>query len=458
MKRLWLAALLTSSVAADTPPAGPALITETIDGVTCHYAPADEALIRLLAPLIAAQNREAMAPAVPAPAADTPVVPLSLADFRRNRADYLARMAAAIGLNRPTPLQEECYDGYLDNFERTDQAMALLMDDMRAQAHLREITVAHKTDLLRRLKAGEKIPGMSLEPDGEHGRAEWKVPTSQIHDERIAELLKQREQGRLDLGYDFSTKDGIVEFSARTKIRRRSALPAALTKAAPSPVTTPEAPDASIPFPVIITPEDEALPTGELAAKIAKGTGELLQGLRRLRPAQFQSPAVLANLLLHETTETGIVEHYLGSRDRRWLCEGVANYTSWKIARDRAGDAMARQVYDVQEQVARYAAFREKIDLRRWPASENQRKEDLGTPLTKAHYAFAARAVFLMVERHGEDFLPKLFREIGRTPRRRASMRTVETDYKNLAGEELSAVLTAALAPVTAAVHPTKVP
>jgi hypothetical protein len=450
MKLLWLAALFTSLVAADTPPAGPALITETIEGVTCHYAPADEALVRQLAPLIAAQNREAMAPLAPL-ANTTPVEPLSIADFRQNRADYLARIAAVIGLAKPTAMQEECYDGYLENFEGTERIMARLVEALRAQAQIRDLTVAHKTDLLRRLKAGEKIPGFSLDPDGEHGRAEWKMPTANFHDERLTELLKQRKRGRLDLGYNISTKNGVVEFSAQTKFQRPSAPPSVQPPPA-APVA------ATAPFPVIIPPEDESLPPATHAAKIAKGTGELLRGLQKLQPAQFQSVAALANLLLHETTETGVVDRYLGSRDRRWLCEGVANYAVWKIARDRAGAAAARRLYDVDGQVAQYAALRDKVDLRKWPTSENQRPEDANTPLTKAHYAFAARAVFLLAERHGQDFLPKLFREIGQTSRKQADMRTVEKAYKKLAGEDLSALLAAAMAPVAAPANAARTP
>ena len=82
---------------------------------------------------------------------------------------------------------------------------------------------------------------------------------------------------------------------------------------------------------------------------------------------------------------------------------------------------------------------------------ENQHKEDANTPLNRAHYAFAARAVFLIAERHGDDFLPKLFQEIGKTPRTRTAMRTVETAYRKLAREDLSTVLAASVAPVTTA-------
>jgi len=45
----------------------------------------------------------------------------------------------------------------------------------------------------------------------------------------------------------------------------------------------------------------------------------------------------LAQIVIHETTEAGIVDHFLGSADRRWFCEGTANYVAWSLARNRAG-------------------------------------------------------------------------------------------------------------------------
>jgi hypothetical protein len=458
MKPLLLAAFFAGSLAAANAPPGSteesapintSRVTETIDGIACDYAPADALIVRALAPLIAVQNHDAAqsGPTALTPTAGAPAVPLSIADFRRNRADYLTRIAVSIGLEKPTTLQEDCYDGYLDNFERTEQALALMMEHARAAFEIRTITLVHRTDLMRRLKAGEKIPGFTLDPDGEHGTATWKPPEVNGRDERLVSLLKQREQRRLDLSYNYSTKDGVIDFSARTKIGRPADPPPVEPPPAPSNATSPVAP----PFPFIVMLEQENLPPEEIAAQLAKGMNEVFGSMRNFRPASFQDSAVLANLLLHETTEIGIVEHYLGSRDRRWLCEGMANHTAWKIARDRAGEAAARQIYDVQAQLAQYAALREKIDLQKWPATENQRKEDADTPLTRAHYAYAARAVFLIAERHGGDFLPRLFREIGRTPRQKTDMRTVEKAYKKLAGENLSVVLAAAVAPETPA-------
>jgi hypothetical protein len=424
-------------------------VSETIEGITCDYAPADAALARALAPLIAALDRDAAAPApvTAAATADAPVTPLSIADFRRNREDYLARLAAAIGLKRPTARQVECYDGYLDNFERTEQVMARLMDHVGEALLIHAVTIVHKTDVLTRLKAGEKIPGFTLDEDGEHVTAQWAPPQINGRDERLVELLKQREQGQLDLGYNYAVKDGIAEFSATTKMGHSAAAPA---DKGPAPLAEPiAAPTAPIvPFPVVIMPEQEDFTPAELAERLATQIGDLLRKPRQMHVTQFQNAGVLANLLLHETTETGIMDRYIGSRDRRWLCEGVANYTAWKIVRDRAGEAAARQVYDLAGQLALYPDLREKVDLRKWPAVENQHKEDANTPLNRAHYAFAARAVFLIAERHGDDFLPKLFQEIGKTPRTKTAMRTVETAYRKLAREDLSTVLAAAVAPV----------
>ena len=70
------------------------------------------------------------------------------------------------------------------------------------------------------------------------------------------------------------------------------------------------------------------MPIKDLAATQLKA----LQGLGQFAATteeSFQNPAILACLILHETAEVGIVERYLGSSDRRWLCDGMANYVAW---------------------------------------------------------------------------------------------------------------------------------
>lgn len=416
-------------------------ITQVHDGITYNFAPEDESIAReFMALLVAAQR-------APEPVAtDTAGAPtrLTVADLRLNRADFLQRIAAAIGLEKPTELQLECYDGFLENFERTDKAFTYMVERLRESFVIRGFSIYQKSDLIRRLKAGEKIPGAVLDPDGENGRVEFASNFSGRDDPYLQELDKQRNQRRLDLGYDLSTRNGVVSLSGF--IRGKKAVPVPPSEqVAPGPTDQPQLLSLSS-LPLVVGADMAPLPPGEIAAELMKFVNAVDKWRRQLNASMFQPPAQLAWLIFHETAEIGIVEHYLGSADRRWFCEGVANHVAWQVARDVAGEDAARQVYDLGAQLAAHAEFRPEINLGRWPAAENQPKEQQDTPLNRAHYTFATNAVRLMVERHGADFLPHLFREIGRTPREKAKLRTVENAYRNLTRQRLPDLLAAATA------------
>lgn len=440
----FFAVTLSTASAAES---NEAQVTETIDGVRYTFSPADEPIARALAPLVAKAKQQAAAAAAVKSTAAVADIPFSVADLRAHRDDYLRHSAALIGLEQPTALQRECYDGYLDNFDRTERAVALLIGRMRTLFDVDAITIYRKSDLIQRLKAGEKIPGAILGADGQSGRFDFH-PTVNGADAELTALFADRQRRRLDFGYNYRGHDGVVDLSATTKIDS-PAKSIAATTAESKPIDWSAFRLPSLP--VVISSEQETLPPVEIAAKLAEVVAGFLKTPQQPEGRPIQTPAALAYLILHETTETGIVDRYLGSSDRRWLCEGAANYAAWKIARDRAGDAFARQLIDVPAQLAQFAALRDKVDLRGWPAAEHQKREDAETPMTRAHYAFATRAVMLMVERHGDDVLPRLFQEIGRTPRPRANMRTVEQAYRKVAGENLAAVLVGAMAPMPAA-------
>ena len=51
----------------------------------------------------------------------------------------------------------------------------------------------------------------------------------------------------------------------------------------------------------------------------------------------------------------------------------------------------------------------------------------------------------MIAQRHGDDFLPRLFRDIGRTPREKTNMKIVGKAYKKLTKDDLSRVLADAI-------------
>jgi hypothetical protein len=296
--------------------------------------------------------------------------------------------------------------------------------------------------LKHRLKAGEKVAGFSLDPVGEHVNFNWsgQMGLSATMREQLAAMEEEREKRSHGYSFNWSVKGGVVSFSAGVS-PRQPAQNFPQESAGQTSVTTP------LPaFPLVITPDQASLPPAKLAAEFAKDLRDFCANIDSALPVDNQ--ALLAFMILHETTEIGIVDRFIASADRRWFCEGVANYTAWKIAHELGGDALARKVYDLQGQLSQYSSMRDKIDLRKWPAVENQRKEDADTTLTKAHYAYATRAVCLMVEHHGGDFLPRLFREVRQTPRTKTTMATVAKAYKKLGKEKLADIIDAATAPL----------
>ena len=146
-------------------------------------------------------------------------------------------------------------------------------------------------------------------------------------------------------------------------------------------------------------------------------------------------PAI--QMILHETVERAIIENYLRSADRRWFCEGVANYVAFKIIEDRVGTASARRSYDLAQQVGMYADMRASIRLEKWAALEDQMRQnhdDRDTRQGAANYAFATEVIFKAAAANGPNFLPSLFVEIGKTPLRKANIKTVYRAYEKTFG------------------------
>lgn len=200
-----------------------------------------------------------------------------------------------------------------------------------------------------------------------------------------------------------------------------------------------------MPFPVVITSALAGQPDEVVAGKLwsdgKPAIQEILGYIAHMADEIPRRDPQLAYLVLHETTEIGIIDHYMRGPDRRWFCDGVANYVPWRVVRDLHGVQVADAIYNLREQLAKHAAFREQADLRKWPAAENQTDEEHRTPLDAARYAFAAHAIFLMNERAGDDVLPRLFTEIGKTKPKKTSIKKIEKAWKKLSGGKLDDLL-----------------
>ncbi|HEX2853926.1 MAG TPA: hypothetical protein VHO24_11860 [Opitutaceae bacterium] len=293
----------------------------------------------------------------------------------RRREELLGKVTAWLALPKPTAELEKTYDNFGELFGILARTMP---KDPRNYALWR------RPELLARLQAGEKIPGFVLSgPTG----IEFKFAFN---------LEKAKDE----------TQEALGEKAAK------------FWEAAVLPISIGKEPDH--------TPGQD----------IAEGLEVMTGAMSHLRDVLIKETAG-PFIILHETVEVGIITAYLASKDRRWFCDGVANYVAWKILADTLGAEDARRYYDLDAQLAQYAGEAGRIDLAKWPAGENAVKANYSENLNTANYAFATKVIADICGRHGDAILPKLFAEIGKTPKDKATIKTVYTAFKKLTGEDM---------------------
>jgi len=461
---LALACLGPACLGATEPAVAPASVlpgrlTGTFEGIECEYSPGQEELARLLAARFAAHNAQ-IAEEEARPKPPPSLEPLSPAEMKANRADYLSRIAAQLGLKQATPWQEECYDAFVGNYELTQELFETMRRTASDLRRVQRFTLWSRGELVARLEAGEKVPGMAYDPKTKEGKSQFGFKFEGVNS-KLSDLGEARKRLRADYRFSIATEEGRAVYrgsvaSAQPQSGKKAEEPAKRADQTAAPAYESSA------FPVVIPGDLAAEPVDSAAAKL---WGDDRTGVRAHLAAIKEFPGriphldpALAGLVLHETTEVGIIDRYLRGPDRRWFCDGVANYVPWRVVRDLHGPEAARAVYDLPAQLARHAALREQADLRKWPAAEKQSDEERTTPLDAARYAFAAQAVFLMHERAGDDILPRLFGEIGKTAAKKTSIKTVEKAWKKLTKTNLDDVLAAATAPLPEAAAAAKAP
>jgi hypothetical protein len=322
---------------------------------------------------------------------------------------------------------------------------------------IKRLTIWDREELVVRLNAGEKIAGFSYDPVTKQGHVSFGFSTD-LQDDRLKELQDRRKQLHRQYSMSIGQENGHTVY--RGRVSPIGAPPPPQPKdatAAAQPVN--DSAGSSQWLPVIIPPDVKDLPAGELSQYLwdgAKDKGlaaqlgyiaKMLDGIPRLDPH-------LADIVLHETTEVGIIDRYFRGPDRRWFCDGVANYVPWRVVRDLHGADVATRVYNLQEALAQAAPLREKADLRKWPAVENESAEEQLSELDTARYAFAAQAVFLMNERGGANLLPRLFAEIGKTKPAKVSIKTVAKAWLKFTGTKLDTILAEAVKPLPVPAKP----
>lgn len=303
-----------------------------------------------------------------------------LADMEQRRDWYLEQVVDFLALVDGQKEIADLYDRFLTMFQSTSRLL---------RTPIRRYALWRRPELALRLERGEKFPGFS-------GTGPTGITFS--------------------INFHSSGTGSGQEVAADTEDRLRESW-------------------TDMTWPISIRREGGGSPPEEIEAGL-----KMMDGARRGMLHSVLSPFIL----MHETVEVGLVKTYISSKDRRWFCDGVAHYVAWRIVEKAYGPARARIFYDLEADLLRHASVIERIDLESWPVGE-----DIKTPgapvypdeLSTANYAYAAKVIAEVCAKHGDDLLPRLFAEIGKTSRDETTMETVYAAFTALTGEDLRSYL-----------------
>jgi hypothetical protein len=175
--------------------------------------------------------------------------------------------------------------------------------------------------------------------------------------------------------------------------------------------------------------------------RLAEATARVDEMIALRRDAR----AVHAGMALHECAEAALVEEVgLAGTDRRWFCEGVANYAAWATLKSTVGQAAAATFLKAYDP-APFAGMAGRAGLAEWVVAEDEPPPRPGGDpagpdqphLTDARYAFATQEVFALAERHGTEMIRNLLAAL-----RTEGHPTMESVYQQVhdaTGEDLRA-------------------
>ncbi len=439
----WLLALASLAALRADPvahPDRPDRLLATREGMTVEYSPGQEAWVDMafaqMRKMAAAEPVAVpAAAAAPAPARATPG---SARDLRERRAALLAAIARQVGFDQPTKLQGEVYDTFLGYYEVTSELAGNASELLPGTVTIRHLAIWQRDDLVGRLRQGARIEGMTYDAATGGGKFEFKFKdnsASAAVGERIKAIYDQIEAQRLKHRLDISEDhfSASVTLGGKPKEARKE-------KKAGEPDAATAAPE--IIFPVIYRGDASTAPTEAAFDFLPRQLAAAREALVNLA-ATYRDPRMV-NIILHETAETGLIEKVIRSPDRRWLCDGTANYVAWRVTRDLIAADFAQRVYDLDAQLRLHAAEQPKINLLRWTAVEQEKAGETETDLTRAHYAFATRVMFQLAARHGDAALGQLWADVARTPRKKVTAQTFADAYRKRFKADLKQLIAAA--------------
>lgn len=277
-----------------------------------------------------------------------------------------------------------------------------------------------KEDMLSFLKGGGKLPDFSLSPNGEN--VTWTFGFALPH--KFSDASETPADNLSD---------------ARANVLKR-------IDAIPRPV-----------YPIVI--KRQSLPgnlddPAVLASAIRVGDEKIFSMMREAAEAPdaaTRSTAVFGPLfnreqawfmVAHETTEWAIVNTAIKSADRRWFCDGLANWVAMQDVDRRFGSGKGAAAFEKSYPAAELRKEAAKVDLLAWPTEEDinngSRPNVENVP---AYYYFATLVMQKACEGRGADFIKQWLDEIRKTPLNRANAGTVFAAYQKLTGQDLKSIM-----------------
>jgi len=407
---------------------------ETREGFSVEYSPGQEAWMEMAFVRLHAEAARQIPPATPA--ADTAAVPGSPRDLRARREAILAAVAREIGRSAPLAVQAKAFDTFLGYYEMLAEVYRLAAATLGERLQIHQVAIWQRDELIRRLREGEKISGVSYDPVTDSGNfafggAMQLDDATSIRIKEIYAAIKAQQ-----LAHTFKYDQAGVAASVTL-----NAPPSAEKNPADTPAAAPP-PFEEIVMPVLYRGPFDTAPDAEAFdytwVNLQQIGGNLEQSFRNYVDSN------LVGVILHETTEIGLIDAVIASKDRRWLCDGTANYSAWRVSREFFGGDFAQRVYDLDAKLREYAALQTKINLARWSTAERQEAGQQETDLNRAHYVFATRAMFLLAQRQGDDALAALWQDVAKTDYKKANAKTFAAAYRKRYKSDLAALVKSA--------------
>lgn len=389
-----LAVLFTTLVAA---PGGkgeaalsPGRTSLVCEGVTVYYDGKDAAFARKFCermPELLRQSRDEFGRAANVRTA------VSLKTLKSRRDEYLEVVAYYLGLERPTASMRKTFDVVHAALE---QRYAEIRRDWGEAGMFDTVQIWRKHDLAAELRERPKNDFYELNTDG------FPVASNRFSLGVTVHLNKLKKKTAVE----------VAPLRIGEGTRKNAFLSVVIDDSG------------------VIDIDQEVARQFALVLGQLKGWVSLVHATLREKPPQF---------VLHETVEVAIVTSMLKSNDRRWFCEGMANFIAHRALVELVSPEVARRCYNLNDQLVQGKRFEYEVNLPQWKISDELTVEEKSSEIDRARYAYATKAIANVYEKHGREFFPRWCREIARTPRSKANIATVHAAFELLTGEKLEA-------------------